>query len=456
MKKSPLRRLRALAAAGLLLAGAAWAQSPLPTEAPLAAVQAAYGRAVRPGEEADRYRDRFVAIVERVRRSHANEMDLDAFAAAALRVLQALPPGAGDPGDVFRRTVNTALGSLDQHSRYLDPRSQADERSAYGGSFGGIGIEIDASGGALRVAATIPNTPAARAGLQAGDVIVKIDDEPAAGLPLSEAVARMRGAPGSPVALHVRRAGLAQDFTLKITRDTIRREAVAWAMEGDVLVLKLANFLGPVSVTLARAIGEATAAGQPRAVVLDLRGNPGGLLREAVAVADLFLHDGDIVSVRGRTLSSQRTWKADPGELLAGIPLAVLVDGRSASASELVADALQEHGRATVIGQRSVGKGSVQTSYGLGEGQGAVRLTTSLYYGPAGRTLQQVGVVPDIEVSAPATARPGATGPAPREPRARVDGAACPAWKAADPILSCAMTYLQAGGTEAFLQRLQR
>jgi carboxyl-terminal processing protease len=223
-------------------------------------------------------------------------------------------------------------------------------------------------------------------------------------------------------------------------------------MEDDVLVLQLATFPSAVSATLRQAIVEATAERAPVAVVLDLRGNPGGLLHEAVRVADAFLREGEIVSTRGRTAGSQRTWHADAEELLPGLPMAVLIDRRSASASELVAAALQDHGRAAVLGQRSFGKGTVQTTFTLGEeAKGALKLTSSYYHRPAGPTVQKTGVAPDVElVAAPAQAADAA---APSQ--ARVDPGRCAAiHKAADPVLACAVAYLRSGNVEGFLARL--
>jgi carboxyl-terminal processing protease len=449
--KRPFATFRAAAAATALLFASSFshAAAPIPTDVALASLQASYARAVAPGEQADLYRDLFATILQRVQRSYATEIDLSLFSDAALAALAPLAPGAGEPGEVFKKAVNAGLGSLDPYSRYLDPRAAGD-RSNITGSFGGLGVEIEPSDGVLRVVATIPESPAARAGLQAGDFIVRVDDQPLSGVPMPDAITRMRGQPGTAVSLTVRRPGLEQEFTLAITRDTIRRKLVHWQMEGDVLVLRMTSFTGPVSVLLAQAINEATAQGTPKAVVLDLRGNPGGLLVEAVRTADAFLAKGEIVSLRGRTPASQRTWQADAEELLPGVPMLVLVDRRSASASELVADALQENGRAKVMGQRSFGKGSVQTTYSLGENRGALKLTTSLYHGPSGRTVQRVGVAPDIELGA--ANGPAATGTP--VSRLQVAPARCPALKAPDPMLSCALAYLQAGSLEAFLSLL--
>jgi carboxyl-terminal processing protease len=453
------------AAAGLVLAGvASAAAAAAPSDEPLAALQAAYARAVVPGETADLYRELFATVLQRVQRSHATEVDAGAFAAAALRVLQPLPAGAGDAAGVFKQSINEALRSLDPHSRYLDPPSHTVERGDATGSFVGLGIEIEPSGGAVRVVAPITGSPAARAGVQAGDLIVRIDDQPLQGLPLAEAVARKRGPAGTAVTLTIERKGLAQALTVAVTRDTIRRQPLRWALQGDVLVLRLASFSGPVTLQLQQAVAEATAAAQPRAVVLDLRGNPGGLLREAIMFADAFLGQGDIVSLRGRTPTSQRAWQADARELLAGLPMVVLIDRRSASASELVADALQYHGRAVVMGQRSTGKGSVQTTFTLGEQKGALKLTTSYYHGPSGRTVQRTGVAPDIELAAapPAEAARAPADPAPadieaplRMTKVRVEPGRCPAPPdLRDPGLACAVAYLLAASIDDFVSAL--
>jgi len=225
-------------------------------------------------------------------------------------------------------------------------------------------------------------------------------------------------------------------------------------MEGDALVLRLSSFSGAASASIAQAVAQATAQQQPRAVVLDLRGNPGGLLEEAVAVSDAFLARGDIVSLRGGNPGRQRTWQADEAELLPGAPMVVLIDGRSASASELVADALQFNGRAAVMGQRSFGKGSVQTTFSLGENKGAVKLTTSLYHGPSGQTVHKTGVNPDIELLGLPRSEATKDAVPQRAAQASVDAARCPPLVAGDAALSCALAYLRAGGVDAFAAAL--
>jgi carboxyl-terminal processing protease len=445
------RSLRTCATTCLLLAATLVSAAPGDTGNPLQALQAAYARAAAPGEQAEHYGGLFAGVLGRIERSHASEVDLEAFARAAVHAMEPLAAGTGDPATVFKTAVNTALRTLDPYSRYLDPASHRNERGEASGSFGGLGMEVEASGDAVRVVAPMRGSPAALAGLQRGDLIVRIDDQPLLGIPLADAISRLRGRPGTPVSVTVRRPGQEQEFTIAITRDTIRRELLQWSMEGEVLVLRLGTFSGSVSAALQRAVGEALAAHQPRAVVLDMRGNGGGLLREAVVTADAFLGEGEIASMRGRTPANQRSWKADPTELLAGLPMAVLIDGRSASATELVAAALQEHGRAKVMGQRSFGKGTVQTTFTLGENNGALKLTTAHYHGPGGRVVQRVGVSPDIELLAAAPGETAATTPPGPAPQLRVEQARCAALgPATDPALACAVAYVRAGSIDAF------
>jgi carboxyl-terminal processing protease len=468
MRRLP-RTLRASAAAWLVLvAGASLAASPPVSDEMLAPLTAAYERAAKPGEQADLHRDLFATVLKRIQRSYAREVDAQALIGAAVKVMEPLQPHSAEPAELFKKAINEALGGLDPHSRYIDARTQSDERSAAGGSFGGLGLEVDTVDGQVRVVAPMAGTPAARAGLQPGDLIVRVNDQPVAGMALTDAISRMRGEPGTPIALTVRRAGMGQEFTVSLTREIIRTQALRWSMEGDVLVLRLARFTSSVPAALDEAIAEAVAVRTPRAAVLDMRGNGGGLLRSALTIADAFLGAGEIVSLRGRTPGNSRSWQADATEHLGSVPMVVLIDGRSASAAELVAAALQENGRATVMGQRSFGKGSVQTVFSLGEDKGALKLTTALYHGPSGRTVQRTGVGPDIELVAGSlgTARgmrreadreralPGADEPTP--PKARVEQARCAqVRREADAALACALAYLQAGGLAAFQMALE-
>ena len=462
-----VRSLSATALAGLIAwTGAAFAASAPLAEDLLKPLTSAYVRAVKPGEQVDHHRDLFGAALTRVQRSYAREVDLAPMVAAALKVVEPLEPQSGDALDVFTKAMNAALAALDPHSRYLDPSAQLRERSALSGSFGGLGIQVDMAEGLVRVVETMRDTPASRAGLQRGDLIVRFDEHPVLGMTLNDATSRMRGQPGTDITLTIRRPGRADEFDVTITRATIRTQALRWNMEGDVLVLRLSSFTSSVPEMLEKAIAEATASVTPRAVVLDMRGNGGGLFRQAVTIADAFLSTGEIVSLRGRTAGNQRSWKADPSEHFAGVPMVVLLDGRSASAAELVAAALQENGRAIVMGQRSFGKGSVQSVINLGMDKGALRLTTALYHGPSGRSVQRTGVGPDIELLADADANaprrreadrpqtlPGADEPAP--PKASIAQSRCPLPRAEiDSALACAIAFLQTGRIETFVAGL--
>lgn len=455
----------AWATAVLLLAGgASMAASPtVPEEAALDSLKAAYARSVLPGDEADRYRELLATVLQRAKRSSAANVELAALAADATRAIEPLPAGVGDPAGVFKKAVHAALHAIDPHSRYLDGVTYGNQRSQLSGSFGGLGLEVESSGSAVRIVAPMPGSPAARAGLARGDLIVRVDDQPLSGLPLADAIARMRGQPGTLVSLTVQRAGTGDELIVSLTRDMIRRQVLSSSMEGDILVLRLALFSDTVAASLEETIARATTERQPKAVVLDMRGNPGGLFREAVRVADAFLSTGEIVSLRGNSPARHRAWQADPAELLAGLPMVVLIDRRSASASELVADALQHNGRATVMGQRSFGKGSVQTTFPLGDNKGAIKLTTAIYHGPSGETVHRTGVAPDIELLDPTgressraladgSPRPAGAAPA-RQAQVRVNAARC-AIAAPDPALSCAVAYLLAGGVDAFVAKL--
>ena len=457
--------IRSFAAVWLLAAcGASFAAAPVVTDALLAPLESAYLRAVKPGEEAALHRELFGTVLERVHRSHAREVDLSRLTTAALKTLEPLAPESGEPAEVFAKAINAALATLDPHSRYLDPHAARNHRSTVTGSFGGLGLQVEMVDGLVRVIAPMPGTPAARAGLQSGDFIIGFDEQPAQGWTLAEAVSVMRGEPGTSIALMIRRSGHEEVLTVSLVREVIRREAVRWSMEGDVLVLRLASFTGGMTAAMEKAIADATTEGTPSALVLDLRGNGGGLFRQAVMTADAFLGEGEIVSLQGRTDSRRRTWNANASERLEGVPMVVLIDGRTASAAELVAAALQENDRATVMGRRSFGKGSVQSIVSLGEGKGALRLTTALYRGPSGRSVQRTGVGPDIELlpapaAAPGNRRreadrahalPGSEEPPP--PKARIDESRCaPGRKAPDPALACALALIDSGGIEAFL-----
>ncbi len=312
-----------------------------------------------------------------------------------------------DTSDLIAAAINGMLTSLDPHSSYLPPEDFDDMRTQTRGSFGGLGIEVTQEDGFIKVVTPMDDTPADMAGVEPGDLITHVDGEPLLGLTLAEAVELMRGPVGSEIIVTIAREGVAEPFDLSIIRDTIRLQAVRVRSEGETVILRLTTFNEQTYPNLrdglAEAIEEMGGIDELGGVVLDLRNNPGGLLSQAVSVSDAFLEQGEIVSTRGRAEGEGDRYNAQSGDLIDGKPLVVLINGGSASASEIVAGALQDHRRAIVVGTRSFGKGSVQTVMPL-RGDGAIRLTTSRYYTPSGRSIQALGVSPDIVVEQPARA----------------------------------------------------
>jgi carboxyl-terminal processing protease len=272
------------------------------------------------------------------------------------------------------------------------------------GEFGGLGIEVTQEEGFVKVVSPMDGTPASEAGIEAGDFITHVDGESVLGLSLDEAVEMMRGPVGSEIIVTVVREGEAEPFDVSIIRDTIKLTAVRSRLEGDTVVLRVTTFNDQtypnLSDGLAKLVEEAGGMDNVNGIVLDLRNNPGGLLTQAIRVSDAFLEEGEIVSTRGRNPEDGDRYNATPGDLAEGKPVVVLINGGSASASEIVAGALQDHRRAIVVGTKSFGKGSVQTVMPL-RGDGAMRLTTARYYTPSGRSIQALGVSPDIIVEQP-------------------------------------------------------
>ena len=304
--------------------------------------------------------------------------------------------------DVIENAINGMLQGLDPHSSYMNLRSFRDMQVQTRGEFGGLGIEVSQEAGYVKVISPIDETPAARAGVKPGDLITHINNTTTQGLTLQEAVDQMRGERGSNIRLTIRREGTATPIELSLTRDVIRPQVVRARLEGgDVAYVRLTSFNEQTEVGLRRAL--ATLRTQSRdglkGVVLDLRNNPGGLLDQAIQVSDDFLDQGEIVSTRARRPEDAQRWNARTGDIAQGLPVVVLVNAGSASASEIVAGALQDHRRAIVMGVKSFGKGSVQTVMPL-PGNGAIRLTTARYYTPSGRSIQATGIEPDIEVLA--------------------------------------------------------
>ncbi len=300
--------------------------------------------------------------------------------------------------ELIEAAISGMLTSLDPHSSFLNADSFQDMQVQTRGAFGGLGIEVTMENGLVRVVSPMDDTPAFRAGLEAGDPISHLDGEPVLGLTLSEAVDRMRGRVGEDIVLTVLR-GEQEPFDVTVTRAVIEIQSVRWRTEGNVGYIRIASFTEQTTSGVKRAIDDIAEelGGDVIGFVLDLRNNPGGLLDQAVEVSDIFLEQGEIVSTRGRHEDLAQRYNADPDDLTEGLPLVVLINGGSASASEIVAGALQDHGRAVLLGTDSFGKGSVQTIIPLG-GQGAMRLTTARYYTPSGRSIQALGIEPDIEV----------------------------------------------------------
>ncbi|MEL6773949.1 MAG: S41 family peptidase [Pseudomonadota bacterium] len=304
-----------------------------------------------------------------------------------------------DEQELIEAAINGMLASLDPHSSYLPPQNFADIREQTQGKFGGLGIEVTMENGFVKVVAPIDDTPAAEAGVEAGDFITHIDGESVLGLTLSDAVERMRGVVGSSITITISRESAEEPFDIEITRDTITIRAVRSRTEGNVGVLRVTTFNEQTYRNLEQGIEEIREElGEDVAgYIVDLRNNPGGLLSQAIEVSDAFLETGEIVSTRGRDLDEAERVNARPGDLTEGKPIVVLINEGSASASEIVAGALQDHRRAIVVGAKSFGKGSVQTIMRLGD-KGAIKLTTARYYTPSGRSIQALGIEPDILV----------------------------------------------------------
>ena len=305
-----------------------------------------------------------------------------------------------DEAKLIEAAINGMLASLDPHSSYMDPKSFRDMQVQTSGQFGGLGIEVTMEDGLVKVVTPIDDTPAAKAGIMANDVITQIEDDPVQGLTLNQAVDKMRGPVNTPVRLKLQRPNKKDQIDVTLTRDIIRIRPVRSRAEGDIGYIRLTQFNEQTYEGLRSAVEKLTGeigADKLKGYVVDLRNNPGGLLDQAIMVSDAFLDRGEIVSTRGRNSDENQRFNAKPGDLTKGKQVVVLINGGSASASEIVAGALQDHKRATLMGTRSFGKGSVQTVIPLG-GNGAVRLTTARYYTPAGRSIQAKGIEPDIEV----------------------------------------------------------
>ena len=327
--------------------------------------------------------DLFGDIFERIRAQYVEEVDTEKLVEAA---------------------INGMLNSLDPHSSYLSAKDFDEMQEQTRGEFGGLGIEVTQEDGFVKVVAPMDGTPADKAGIKAGDFITHVNSESVLGLTLDDAVDKMRGPVGSEIIITVVREGVAEPFDVSIIRDTIKMVAVRPRLVGNTVVLRISTFNDQtypgVEEGIKKMVEEAGGMDNVNGFVIDLRNNPGGLLNQAIMVSDAFLEKGEITSTRGRDPEQGERFNAEPGDLAQGKPIVVLINGGSASASEIVSGALQDHRRAIVVGTKSFGKGSVQTLIPL-KGDGAMRLTTARYYTPSGRSIQALGVMPDIVVNQP-------------------------------------------------------
>jgi len=417
----------------------------------------------------DRQLQHFKDAYKRVRAAYVRDLADSHYINAAIKGVRDIKakPNSVPAAEVVEAALDSMLTSLDPHSSYLNPTEYREMKISTRGEFGGLGIEVMIDKGFVKIVSPIEDTPAARAGLQPGDLITHIDGQPIKDKGLIYSVRRMRGAPGTAIQVTIRRDGV-PPFDVSIIRAVIKVRSVRWRTEDNIGYIRVTSFTEKVEQGLIDAVyGIRKKLGPSLAgLVLDLRNNPGGLLDQSVIVADAFLEKGRIVTVRSRRVIEQRGYDAKKGDLASGIPIVVLINGGSASASEIVASALKDHGRAIILGRRSFGKGSVQTIAPLPI-EGALRLTTALYYAPSGRTIQAYGVEPDITLTVPkkkseikreadlphalvASSAPGGVWKS--KPHATLNEENCAEVGAKkDRQLGCAIALLRAGSPAKFL-----
>lgn len=306
-----------------------------------------------------------------------------------------------DEAEAIEASIDGMLSSLDPHSSYLNPDEFRDMQVQTSGEYGGLGIEVTSQDGFVKVVSPMDGTPASRAGIKSGDYLTAIDGVSIVGLTLNDAVKQMRGGVGTQLSITIVRENV-EPFDVTLTRENIRPEVVKYRAEGDVGYVRIATFNERTSEVLDKALAAVRkdVKGPMKGLVLDLRDNPGGLLEQSIEVSSRFLNGGEVVSTRGRRPEDVERYNARRGDRFPNLPIVVLINNGSASAAEIVAGALQDRGRATVLGVTSFGKGSVQTVIPLGPNKGAMRLTTSRYYTPSGKSIQGAGIEPDIEVAA--------------------------------------------------------
>jgi len=410
--------------------------------------------------------DYFGFAFRRVRAGYVTEVSDATLIDAAIRgVRKEKPkPGSLEPKKIIESALDTMVSSLDPHSSYLNIDEFREYFVRNKGEFGGLGIEITMEDGLVKVVSPIEGTPAEKAGLLPGDLITHVDGVAVKGRTLTEAVHQMRGHPGSEITLMIRRKETS-DFPVTLVRAIIKIKAVRWRIEDDIGYVRVSRFSERTEPGVEKAFADINKKLGPRlaGVVLDLRNNGGGLLNQSLILADSFLRKGEIVSIRGRNPQHYRSHKAANGDLANGKPLVVLINAGSASASEIVASALQFHKRATLMGVRSFGKGSVQTILPLPV-EGGLKMTTALYYGPDGKTLQARGVIPDIfidpekksgrkrEKDTPGTIAAVGKAITSIHPGPHIAEADCPeVGLKKDRTLGCALSFLHAGSQQKFL-----
>ncbi len=411
--------------------------------------------------ELKQFKDAFV----RVRNDYLRPVNDRSLIDAAIKGVTDLKAERGTvPADkVVEAGLDAMVASLDPHSSYLNPEQLQEAFVTTKGQFGGLGIEVTVEDGSIKIVSPIEGTPAHQAGLKSGDLITHLDGSPIHGISIMDAVKRMRGEPGTDIRLTIRR-GDEPAFDKVLTRAVISIRAVRWHIEDDIGYIRVASFTERMEEAVNEAVRaiRADLGSRMKGLILDLRNNPGGLLDESLELADIFLEKGRIVEVRSRDVGNRQIFSAKAGDEAKGAPMVVLINGGSASASEIVASALQEDGRAIVMGTPSFGKGSVQTIMPLPI-KGALKLTTALYYAPSGRTIQGLGVMPDIIIAGaetPAGQResdlPGALAAGEQTTRVSLGTVAeesCPIPPGGedDRQLGCAVSFLKAGSAERFL-----
>ena len=343
----------------------------------------------------------FIYFILLIEVSHSSENDIykkiDLFGEVLEKISEEYVDEV-NPSESMDSAIDGLLQSLDPYSAYMSPETFYEMQTETSGKFGGLGIEVSMESGVVKVISPIDDTPASRAGIKAGDYIIKIDETQVQGKSLSEAVDLMRGEVGSPIEITIRRRGEKKALTFNIVREIIQiRSVKAELLEKNIGYIRLTSFNENSSKQIEKEIKKLEKNKNVKSYILDLRNNPGGLLSQAIKISDFFLNTGEIVSTKSRKASENRKWFATKGDLTNGKTLIVLINYGSASASEIVAGALKDHKRAIILGENSFGKGSVQSIIPL-KNKGAIRLTVAKYYLPSGKSISEVGVLPDIEI----------------------------------------------------------